>query len=67
MEGKIKPLDCPVCGSHTGVGVLENTVLLNFPLYCSACRREHIINYIRGILDIRESFQSNRGESSDND
>ena len=35
---------CPVCGNKTRIKIRENTVLLNFPLFCPKCRREQPIN-----------------------
>ena len=35
---------CPVCGNKTRIKIRENTVLLNFPLFCPKCRQEQLIN-----------------------
>ena len=35
---------CPVCGNKTRIKIRENTVLLNFPLFCPKCRLEQLIN-----------------------
>ncbi len=35
---------CPVCGNKTRIKIRENTVLLNFPLFCFKCRQEQLIN-----------------------
>lgn len=35
---------CPVCGNKTRIKIRENTILLNFPLFCPKCRREQLIN-----------------------
>ena len=34
---------CPVCGNKTRIKIRENTVLLNFPLFCPKCRQEQLI------------------------
>ena len=39
-----KWLLCPVCGNKTRIKISENTVLLNFPLFCPKCKREQLIN-----------------------
>ena len=31
---------CPICGSKTRTKVCEDTVVLNFPLYCPKCKTE---------------------------
>ncbi|MDU2458745.1 MULTISPECIES: cysteine-rich KTR domain-containing protein [Clostridium] len=35
---------CPICGNKTRVKIRDNTVLENFPLFCSRCKKETIIN-----------------------
>ena len=34
---------CPVCGNKTRNKVREDTVLVNFPLYCPKCKKESLI------------------------
>ena len=34
---------CPVCGSKTHNKVRDDTVLLNFPLYCPKCKHETLV------------------------
>lgn len=34
---------CPVCGDKTRDRIREDTVLLNYPLYCSKCKQESLI------------------------
>lgn len=38
-------IHCPKCGRVTKVKVNKNTVLKNFPLFCTWCKEETIINY----------------------
>lgn len=40
---KRKWLICPICSSKTRNQVREDTVLLNFPLYCPKCKKESLI------------------------
>lgn len=35
---------CPVCNNKTRNKVREDTVLINFPLYCPKCKQETLIN-----------------------
>lgn len=35
---------CPLCRRATAVRINTDTVLKNFPLYCSWCKREIIID-----------------------
>ena len=37
---------CPVCGGKTRTKVYEDTVLINFPLYCPKCKTEIRINVV---------------------
>ena len=34
---------CPVSGSKTRNKIREDTVLINYPLYCPKCRQETLI------------------------
>ena len=33
----------PVCGSKTRSRIREDTILINYPLYCPKCRQERLI------------------------
>ncbi|MEY8532647.1 cysteine-rich KTR domain-containing protein [Blautia pseudococcoides] len=35
---------CPVCGGKTRNRLREDTVLINYPLYCPKCKHETLIN-----------------------
>jgi len=35
---------CPVCNSKTRTKILQNTELIQFPLFCPKCKHETIIN-----------------------
>ena len=37
----------PICDNKTRVKVFEDTVLINFPLYCPWCKKETIINVVK--------------------
>lgn len=34
---------CPRCGNKTRNKVREDTILINYPLYCPKCRQESLI------------------------
>ncbi len=34
---------CPTCSSKTRNKIKEDTVLINFPLYCPKCKQESLI------------------------
>ena len=35
---------CPVCKSKTRDRIREDTILINYPLYCPKCKQETLIN-----------------------
>ena len=35
---------CPVCNNKTRTQVRQDTVLLNFPLFCPKCKKETLVN-----------------------
>lgn len=37
-------LICPVCGGKTRNQVREDTVLINYPLFCPKCKQVTLIN-----------------------
>lgn len=34
---------CPVCGSKTRNQIREDTILINYPLFCPKCKKETLI------------------------
>lgn len=38
---------CPICNGKTRTKVYEDTVLLNFPLYCPKCKKEIHVNVVK--------------------
>ncbi|MEG0586259.1 MAG: cysteine-rich KTR domain-containing protein [Christensenellaceae bacterium] len=40
----IKWILCPVCGSKTRDKIREDTILINYPLYCPKCKQESVVN-----------------------
>ena len=38
---------CPICRNKTHTKVYEDTVLINFPLYCPKCKKETPINIVK--------------------
>ena len=38
---------CPICQGKTRTKVQEETVLINFPLYCPKCRKEVLENVVQ--------------------
>ena len=47
-------IHCPNCGGKTRTKVYEDTVLLNFPLYCPKCKKEIIVDVVQLKMVIRE-------------
>lgn len=38
-----KWIRCPVCGNKTRDRLREDTILINYPLYCPKCKQETLI------------------------
>ena len=38
---------CPICNGKTRTKVYENTVLVNFPLFCPKCKRELKVDIVK--------------------
>ncbi len=49
MDSKMKSrwVHCPICGGKTRTKVYEDTVLVEFPLYCPKCKREILIDVVK--------------------
>ena len=35
---------CPICTNKTRVKVRDDTILVNYPLFCPKCKQETLIN-----------------------
>lgn len=44
MTKHIEWVRCPTCESKTRVKIRDDTILLNFPLFCPKCKQESLIN-----------------------
>lgn len=51
---------CPVCGNKTRNQIREDTVLLNFPLYCPKCRQETLIKTKKFQVTVIEDIDKKR-------
>ena len=38
---------CPICKNKTRLKIREDTILVNFPLYCPKCKQETLINVLK--------------------
>ena len=47
-------LICPVCTGKTRTRVQEDTVLVNFPLFCPKCKAVSRVHYVRENMILRE-------------
>lgn len=45
---------CPLCQNNTHIKIYEDTVLLNFPVYCDNCKKEIVISVVNLKLSIRK-------------
>ena len=44
MDIKTEWVHCPFCHSKTRIQIREDTVLVNFPLFCPKCKHIALIN-----------------------
>ena len=51
MESQLWVL-CPICNNKTRTKVREDTELVNFPLFCTKCKHEILINIKHGNITI---------------
>ena len=54
MDKQATWVQCPICDQRTKIKVYEDTVLLNFPLFCPKCKRQTIINVVKMKMVISE-------------
>ena len=47
MKMKSLWVNCPICSGKTRTKVYEDTILVNFPLYCPKCKKEIRINVVK--------------------
>lgn len=40
-------IPCPICSRKTRTKVYEDSVLVNFPLFCPKCKKETPINVVK--------------------
>lgn len=40
---QIQWIYCPICGNKTRDRIREDTILVNYPLYCPKCKQESLI------------------------
>lgn len=38
---------CPLCTRKTRVKIYEDTVLVNFPLFCPSCRKVSVVDVVK--------------------
>jgi len=50
---------CPNCGAKTKVGVYFDTVMIRFPLYCTKCKTETLVDVVQFKMVLSEESGSN--------
>ena len=53
-------INCPVCGNKTRTRIRDDTVLLNFPLFCPKCKHEELVNVKNSISPLLTSQPQRR-------
>ena len=47
MQRTFKFLPCPICEVETRTKVLRETVLVRYPLFCTKCRQEILVDVVK--------------------
>lgn len=47
LQSSSRWVHCPICGGKTRTKIYADTVLLNFPLYCPKCKKEHRVSVVK--------------------
>lgn len=47
-------IHCPVCGHKTKTKANKDTIMVRFPLFCPACKRENIVDVENGRIRTSE-------------
>ena len=63
MDRKSLWVHCPVCRGETRAKVYDDTVLVNFPLYCPKCKREMRVN-VANLRIVLSEDSNNKKEST---
>ena len=45
---------CPICGGKTRIKIREETVILNFLLFCPKCKKETVVDIVKLKMVIKE-------------
>ena len=53
-QQKSRWIHCPSCGGKTRNKVYQDTVLVNFPLFCPKCRKETLIDVVQFKMIIKK-------------
>ncbi|WP_367575620.1 cysteine-rich KTR domain-containing protein [Acutalibacter caecimuris] len=53
-QQKSRWIHCPSCGGKTRNKVYQDTVLINFPLFCPKCRKETPIDVVQFKMIIKK-------------
>ena len=48
-------LPCPICGVETRTKVLQETVLVRYPLFCAKCRQEILVDVVKMKMVLSDS------------
>lgn len=58
MRENIKWLLCPICQNKTRVKIRDDSVLINFPLYCPKCKQETLIDVKNLTVTVHKDFSA---------
>ena len=56
-------LPCPICGTQSDTKVLPETVLVRYPLFCTKCRQEVLVDVVKMKMVLSDSTDEPTGDS----
>ena len=54
-------LPCPICETQTDTKVLNETILIRYPLFCAKCRQETLVDVVKMKMVLSDSEKSQPG------
>ncbi|MBQ9646738.1 MAG: conjugal transfer protein [Oscillospiraceae bacterium] len=54
IQKEFRWLPCPVCKNRTHTKVYEDTVLVKYPLFCTKCKTETVVDVAMFKLTVRD-------------
>ena len=60
-KSKFRFLPCPICGTQSDTKVLSETVLVRYPLFCTNCRQEVLVDVVKMKMILSDGEETGKG------